>query len=79
MTDPGLTNTEDTGLLDQMIAWEEGEITYEGMIALFQELVNSGLAWQLQGMYGRQASAMLDAGVITSPFQVVGDSDDADG
>jgi hypothetical protein len=76
VTSPEITNTEGTGLLDQMIAWEEGEISYEGMIALFQALVNSGMAWQLQGMYGRQAAALLESGEITSPFDVVADSAD---
>lgn len=61
-------------LLDQMVKWEEGTLSEEDTVNLFQELVTTGIAWQLQGMYGRQASAMLDAGVITSPFQVVGDS-----
>ena len=76
MTDPKLTDTSATGLLDQMVAWEEGELSDDATIELFQRLVNSGLAWQLQGSYGRQAAAMLDAGVITSPFQVVADSDE---
>ena len=62
------------GTVDWLVAWEQGALSAEGEIHLFQELVNSGLAWQLQGMYGRQATAMLDAGLITSPFQVVADS-----
>lgn len=58
-------------LLDWMIAWEGGALSEEGEIALFQALVNNGMAWTLQGTYGRQAAAMLDAGLITSPFQAV--------
>lgn len=50
--------------LDQIIAYEQGELSDEDTIALFQSLVNSGLAWKLQGSYGRTAQAMLDAGVI---------------
>jgi hypothetical protein len=52
------------GLVDWLVAWEQGALSAEGEITLFQELVDSGLAWQLQGMYGRQAMAMLDAGLI---------------
>jgi hypothetical protein len=61
-------------LLDFMIKWESGETTAEEEIQLFQGLVNSGMAWQLQGAYSRQAQALLNAGLIQSPFQVVADS-----
>jgi hypothetical protein len=61
--------------LDKMIQWEEGTLPYADYITLFQDLVNSGLAWQLQGAYGREAAALLDSGEISSPFQVVADSE----
>lgn len=52
-------------LVDQIIAYESGDLDDAGTIALFQDLVNSGMAWQLQGTYGRMAAAMLDCGVIS--------------
>jgi hypothetical protein len=70
VTDPEVTNTEGTGLLDRMIAWEQGDITHDDYIALFQDLVNSGLAWQLQGMYGREAAYLLSTGEIASPVPI---------
>ena len=51
--------------LDKIIAYESGELDGVETLALFQELVNSDLAWQLQGHYGRTATAMLKAGLIT--------------
>lgn len=51
-------------LVDQIIAYESGDLDDAGTVALFQDLVNSGMAWQLQGSYGRTAAAMLDAGII---------------
>jgi hypothetical protein len=54
------------GDLDDMIAWENGELDDDGTVALFQRLVNSGLAWSLQGAYGRQAMALIRAGYVHS-------------
>lgn len=59
-------------MVDKIIAFEQGELDEDGIIELFQELVNTGLAWQLQGSYGRMAQALLDEGYITSPFVEVG-------
>ena len=42
--------------------FEEG--TEEEQIEAWQHLVDTGMAWTLQGMFGRQAQAMIDAGVI---------------
>ena len=51
--------------IDQIIAWENGDLDEEGTIELFQNLVNSGLAWQLQGCYGRMADRLIRAGLVT--------------
>lgn len=58
-------------LSSQIIAYETGELDEPAIIELFQELVNTGLAWQLQGHYGRTATALLDVGVIKRKFEVV--------
>lgn len=36
----------------------------EEVIAAWQHLVDTGIAWRLQGFFGRHAQALLDAGVI---------------
>lgn len=48
-----------------IIAYEQDELDRSEVIELFQHLVNTGLAWSLQGHYGRTASALLEAGEIT--------------
>lgn len=48
--------------LDKLIAYEEGRLSEEEQIELFQELIDTGLAWQLQGHYGREAVHLLNQG-----------------
>jgi hypothetical protein len=48
--------------VDKIIAFEQGDLDEEGTIQLFQELIDSGLAWQLQGSYGRMARNLIEAG-----------------
>ena len=50
-----------------IIAYEHGELDDVETLDLFQYLVDTGLAWTLQGHYGRTAAAMLDVGVISLP------------
>jgi hypothetical protein len=58
-------------LLDKIIAFEQGELTDKETIDLFQEMVNSGLVWELQGSYGRFAMAMIDKGVLKIPERML--------
>lgn len=48
-----------------IIAYESGELDFDASVELFQHLVDSGLAWQLQGSYGRTASELIRQGLIT--------------
>lgn len=48
----------------RIIDYETGEMDEEETIAFFQELVDTGLAWSLQGHYGRTARALIDAGLV---------------
>lgn len=61
--------TRPLDLTGDIIAYEEGELDEDAIIELFQHLVDTGLAWQLQGHYGRTAVAMLQAGLIHQPVE----------
>ena len=53
--------------VQDIIDYENGEMDGDQIIEFFQGLVNSGLAWQLQGSYGRTAMFLIEQGDITAP------------
>jgi hypothetical protein len=54
-------------LVDQLIAYEEGQITEDQEIALFQHLIDTGTCWHLEGHYQRVAATLIEAGLIKPP------------
>lgn len=48
-----------------MIEFEGGVLTEDEVIDGFQFLVDTGMARQLQGSYGRMAEALIEAGYVT--------------
>lgn len=65
-TQPETTLPQRT-FFDSMLAWEEGELNDDETVVLFQHLVDNGMAWTLQGMYGRQAQRLIDAELVHLP------------
>lgn len=51
-------------LVGAMLAFERGTLSDADTYKLFQYLVDTGLAWSLQGTYGRTAEAMIQEGLI---------------
>ncbi len=47
-------------LINLIIRYENGELSEGDTLGLFQELVDTGLAWSLQGSYGRTANHLIE-------------------
>lgn len=52
-------------LTERIIEFEDGEANQERTIELFQYFIDTGIAWQLQGSYGRMAERLIEAGYCT--------------
>tara|TARA_R110002051_G_C8415019_1_gene450774 strand:- start:13 stop:261 length:249 start_codon:yes stop_codon:yes gene_type:complete len=64
--EPKKPETTMKDLTNKIIAYENGELDdAEETIEFFQEIIDSGLVWQLQGHYGRVAKSLIDAGLCT--------------
>lgn len=50
--------------IDQLMAFENGELNLDEIVELFQQLVDTGLAWKLQGFYGRTARSLINEGLV---------------
>jgi hypothetical protein len=61
-------------LVDQLIAYEEGQITGDEEIAFFERLVQTGTCWQLQGHYQRMGATLIEAGLVNSPVHPEADT-----
>lgn len=53
--------------IDFIIRFESGEVTEEEVVENFQNMIDSGVVWQLQGFYGRTAAGLIEAGLCTAP------------
>jgi hypothetical protein len=53
-----------TEIVDRIMAYEQGNMDQDEMVEFFQELVDDGLIWRLQGHYGRTAARLIEAGLV---------------
>lgn len=51
--------------MGQVMAYDAGELDEDDAIILFQHLIDTGLAWTLQGHYGRTAQGLIQSGQCT--------------
>ena len=56
---------ETTDLVTDIMAFEGGEMDDDAMVEFFQKLIDNGMAWSLQGSYGRTAKTLIEMGLCT--------------
>jgi len=49
---------------EDIVRYENGDMTHDEIIVFFQSLVDTGLAWQFQGSYGRMAMHLIEEGLV---------------
>ncbi len=54
----------DFDLIGALFDWEDGALSSEDELVLFQGLVTSGLVWKLQGCFGRRAQELIETGDV---------------
>lgn len=59
-----LTQSE---VVDLIIRYESEGLDEANAVRLFQHLIDTGMAWGLQGFYGRAAMQYIEAGLCTPP------------
>ena len=47
--------------------FESGMLATAEIVDLFQHLVDTGMAWTLQGSYGRTAERLIERGLVKRP------------
>ena len=57
-------------MVEEIIAYEMGELNDIETIKLFSKLVKNGNAWSLQGHYGRTATALIKEEFLTSAGEI---------
>lgn len=58
-------------MVERIMDFEMGELSANATVELFAHLVKTGLAWGLQGSYGRAARSLIDRGIISPEGEVM--------
>jgi hypothetical protein len=57
--------------LNNIMAYEAGELRGDKVLELFSHLIKTGKAWALQGSYGRMAQNLIDRGYLSAKGEIL--------
>lgn len=57
--------------LDYIMQYEAGKLRGNEVLKLFSHLIKTGLAWSLQGGYGRYAGNLIDRGYLSAKGKIL--------
>ena len=60
---PDVASEDTKDLVSKIMRYESGLMSEDDTINFFQQLINTGHAWTLQGHYGRMAKHFINIGV----------------
>ena len=64
--------------IDQIMDYESGELNDKEIIEMFSDMVKTGVAWSLQGHYGRTAEAFIFNEIIDKQGNILIDLNEYD-
>lgn len=57
--------------VDEIMEFEDGNMSEMDAVSMFSRLVKNGMAWTLQGSYGRTAMALIEGGVLDKSGEII--------
>ena len=61
-----ITETKTFNVVNFIMDYECGELTEDEIVEGFQEMINIGIVWNLQGHYQRMANELIKEGYCTT-------------
>jgi hypothetical protein len=58
-------------LVDNIMAYEQGELRGQKVLELFSHLIKTGQVWTLQGSYGRMAQNLIERGYLSAKGEIL--------
>ena len=58
-------------LVDYIMSWEDGSLSQKKELELFSYIIKTKLYLSLQGMYGRHAKRLIDAGYLSKTGKIL--------